>query len=406
MNIYTQKKTNTRFIFVLVCLLMPGFACHALAVDEPNQSIRIVSKEEMPVILNLISTYIRENYENIKTWSGEIEKNITWVHSGSSAENVYKKAAHAIGEAPQTLVQKAEDKIKFAVDKKKNFVFVNTLREKPSKFLDYKSGNEVGDSGPRPISSSIIAKPDFLLKAEDYIFAKKTGHLLHNKVEKKSSDLDQRSGLYKGTYDPRKVFFPSGGFTWNIIDSLIQRIDKYGQIEFDGYRFKIEEYKEANDIEYKIIEPSIVNMERRKPEDYAILTKIFSRRCGFNITYWEAATGDGKPIQIFKYEYEYIDGIYLPKKVLEQIYKNETVIAEYESIYNNNKVNQELSPGTFELTNLKLIDGDVLADKISNKEYEYKDSNLIFVKGLPIQSNGKQETAPPKKIDVNEPNKP
>ncbi|OHB55872.1 MAG: hypothetical protein A2173_04730 [Planctomycetes bacterium RBG_13_44_8b] len=376
------KKSRIKIVFVFVCFLISGFACKALGAAEPNQAVRIIPNEETPAILELIANAIRENYEQIKTWYGEIDKKITWVHTGSLAEELFRNATDAKGAVPKALLQKAEDKITFAVDANKNLVYVDTLRDKPSNYFNYNTGDNVGNSGPSPICSTIIARSDFILKAHSNSFEKGTGRLLHKRAIKEPLKSEPRTGWYKlaDISDPRRAFFPGAGFTWDTLDNLIKRINKYGKIEFDGYKFTIEEHKKGDNIEYKIIEPAVVNMEQSRPEHYAIITMIFSSRDGFNMIYWDVATGSSMVFQEHTWEYELVDGIYLPKRRIIKIYdSNGTVTDEYDSTYNNNKVNQEVSPETFTYNNLGLKNGDKFIDKIEGKEYKYQDANLVFI---------------------------
>jgi hypothetical protein len=383
------KKSRIKIVFVFVCFLISGFACKALGAAEPNQAVRIIPNEEATAVLELIANAIRGNYEQIKTWSGEIDKKITWVHKGSLAEELFRNATDAKGDMPKVILQKAEDKITFAVDANKDLVYVDTLRDKPSNYFNYNTGDNVGNSGPSPIWSTIIAKPDFILKANSHSFEKRTGRLLHKRAVKEPLKREQQTGWYKlaDISDPRRAFFPGAGFTWDILDDLIKRINRYGKIEFDGYRFTIEEHKKGDNIEYKIIEPSVVNLERSKPEHYAILTMIFSSRDGFNMTYWDAATGSGAVFQKHTWEYEIVNGIYLPKRRIIKIYDTNGIVTdEYDSTYSNNKVNQEMSPETFTYKNLSLKNGDEFIDEIAGKEYKYEDANLVFVKDLPAKT--------------------
>jgi len=377
MNSYKRYRIKTILVCVLLWFLISGFAYQALGAEEPNQIVRIITEEGMPIVLELIANNIRENYERIKTWSGEIDKRTTWVHTGSLAEDIFKNATDAKGETPEAILQKVEDRITFAVDAKKNFVYVDTSQENPRKYFNYKTGNDLGNSRSRPDYSTIIAKPDFLLKSEAYSFEKRTDRLLHKKAEKKPSEREQQTGWYKykDVSDPRRVFFPGAEFTWDNLDWLIKRLNRTKKIEFDGYSFKIEERQKGDVIEYKIIKPSVVNLERSKPEHYAILTEVFSSQCGFNMIYFEAATGSGMVFQKYTWEYEFTNGVYLPKRVIVELYDSKGKLTdEYDSTYENNKVNQKIPPGIFEYTNLKLMEGDVFVDEILKKQYRYKEA--------------------------------
>jgi hypothetical protein len=378
MKFYTPRQNGAEIVFVLLLFLTTGYTCQVLAGEDVNQSVRIIAEDEMPLILGLIASDIRQNYERIKTWSGEIDENITWLDTGAGAEKIFKKATNAKGETPESILQKAEDKIVFAVDANKNLVYVDKFRTK-NQYLNPITGIDIGRRSSTQIKSTTIATPDYIIEASPYSYEKGTGRIRENRAVKKLPKLKSQSGLYEGKYDPRKAFFSSADFTWDDLGSLIKRIDDFGKIEFDGYRFKMEEYKKGDNIEYKIISPSVVNDERSKPEHYVILTMIFSNKCGLNMTYWEAATGSGQVLQKYTWEYEFVNGVYLPKKLIVKFYgpKGE-VTNEYDYTYKNNKVNQEISPGTFECTNLNLKDGDVLVDEISKEEYRYEESTHTF----------------------------
>jgi hypothetical protein len=59
-------------------------------------------------------------------------------------------------------------------------------------------------------------------------------------VKKPPKQLLQ-NGLYEGRSDPRRAFFPGADFTWADLDWSIKRLNKSARIEFDGYKFQMEE---------------------------------------------------------------------------------------------------------------------------------------------------------------------
>ena len=78
-------------------------------------------------------------------------------------------------------------------------------------------------------------------------------------------------------------------------------------------------------------------------------------------------------MQKFTWEYELVNGAYLPKRVVKKHYGLDGEVAlEKENTYVNNKLNQKIPSETFEYTNLKLKDRDIFIDEILNKEYRYK----------------------------------
>jgi hypothetical protein len=375
-KIYRSSYTIIAVLCILSLYFLPTeHSSDALAVEPSPSSTRLISEEEMPAILTLIANDIRDNYQRIITWSGEIDQQITWVHTGPLAEDIFKNATDAEGNTPEAILQKAEQKVTFAVDAKNNLVYVGTSQVKPRKYFNHKTGKDLGSSRTASHWSAVIARPDYLIEAGPIRFEKKTGRILKNKAVKRPSKQEPQTGWYaqKDIFDPRRAFFPGADFTWDALDSLIKRLDTYGKIEFDGCELKMEEQIKDDIVEYKIIQPGVVNLERSDPNHYVLLTKIFSSKCGFNMTYFEAAAGSGTVFQKFTWEYELIDRVYLPK-TLVQVYYDTTgqVSSQKNYTYVNNKLNGQIPSGTFEYTNLGLGDGDVFIDEITDKQYLFR----------------------------------
>jgi len=380
MKIYKQYYTKKVLVYALLWLLMTGYSYQAPAKEPSGETIRTIPYEEMPIILDLIANQIRGNYERIITWSGDIDVKINWLWTGTKAEDFFKRFTDAKGEIPEAILQKVEEKTIFAIDAKKNFVYVDKFREK-NQYLNGTTGIDLGRRSTGPICSTLIARPDFLLEAEPQSF--KNNKIIHRKASKRPSQQDPTTGLYEGVNDPRKTFVPGGIFTWEHLDSLVNWINKNGKIEFNGYRLKIEEHQEGEIIKYKMIQPVIISLDGNDPNDYDYILKtvIFSSRYDFNMIYWEITSGGGIPLQKFTWEYESVNDVYLPKRVVEKHYgSNGEVALEKESTYINNKLNQGIPPETFEYVNLNLKEGDKFIDKIEGKEYTYQDEKLIPVK--------------------------
>ena len=380
MNIYKLYYTKKILVYVSVWFfLMIGQYYQAFADEPSGQTIRIISEEEMPVFLDLIGNRIRDNYERIITWSGEIDVKINMLHTGDNTENIFKNLTLGTGETPEAILQKAEEKTVFLIDANKNFVYIDNFREKPCKFLNHTTGKDLGSrtSGPHssgPYWSTLIVRLDFSLEAKPKSFDIIDNKIIQRKVVKKTSPRkESRTGLYNRVDDPRKIFMPGAISTWELHNILTRKIERFGKIEFDGYKFQMEEHQKGDITEYKIILPGVVSMERSSPEDYSIETKVFSDQYGFNLIDYQITNGSGKLLQQFTYEYELINGVYLPKRVLRKDYRsNGEVGIEKDCAYTNSKLNQKIPAEKFEYTNLKLKDGDIFIDEILKKEYRYK----------------------------------
>jgi len=383
MKFYRQFHIRKISVYVALWFLITGLYYRGSAENLSSQTVRIIPYEEIPIILDLIANQIRDNYRRIITWSGEIDVKINWLWTGAKAGDISTKLTGTKGQMLASILQKAEERTAFAIDADKNFVYIANFREKRCRFLDPMNEANLGimswpySSGPT--GYTVIGKPDFLLKATPQSLDRKENKILHRKAIKKPSKLESRTGLYENMDDPRRILMPGGGYIWDHYDKLIKKINRFGKMEFDGYSLKMEEHKEGDIIVYKIIEPSIVNPQRSSPDHYIIKTKIFSSQYGFNIIYWEVASGAGIPLQEFTWEYELVDGVYLPKKVTEKHYRlNGEVAEEKDYTYINNKLNQKISPETFTYKNLGLQNGDKFIDKILDKEYTYQDGELTL----------------------------
>lgn len=378
MKLYQRHCARVIIVYSFWFSLIAVHLCQASTGNPSGKTLRIISNEETPAILTIIANEIRDNYEQISTWSGEIDVKINWLWTGTKAKRYFRDFTDAKGEAPESILQKVEQRVTFAVDTKKEFLHVDTLRENPSKFFDSKSGRDLGNGGAHPHWSTLIVKPDFLIRVTPQALERKENKIIRRKAEKKTSRRESSTESHKHiihSSDPRREFFPSGEFAWNNLDRLVKRIEKFGKIEFDGYSLSIEECQKGDTVEYKVIQPSVVSLERSDPNHYVILTKVFSSQYGFNMIYWEAASGGGIPIQEFSWEYELIGGVYLPKKVTKINYMpNGEIDTKKEYNYANTKLNREIPPDTFEYTNLKLREGDIFIDKILNKEYRYEEN--------------------------------
>lgn len=347
--------------------------------DDENMPISMTSSmksrnityDDIPKILNLIGNKIRDNYERIITWSGEIEVKKNWLWTGAKAEDIFNKYTDANGVIPEVIQQRIEEKIVFSVDVRNNFVYLNKNRLR-NQYLNHHIGTDLGRRSEILHHSICIARPDYCIKASPYSF--KNNKVINNRAEKKSSQLDSRTRLYKGiNFDPRIVFMPGAISPWDWHDRLIERINRFGKIEFDGYQFKMEEQKQGDIIKYKIVVPSVVSLSRNSPEDYIIDTKIYSSQYGFNLIYHRITNGSGKLLRIYTYQYELVDDVFLPSKVTYKEYNTEgQVTVEKDSTYSKNRINNKISQKTFEYTNLNLKDGDVFIDEILKKKYRYK----------------------------------
>ena len=125
MKTYRHSCYAGKFVVrVLLCVFLMTWYSHQLPAVEPTgEIVRDISDEEIPAILNLIAGRIHDNYRQIHSWSGEIEFNVNLVDVGAKAEESFQ-FTDKVGEAPEVILQKIEEKHFFAVDCDKNYVYI------------------------------------------------------------------------------------------------------------------------------------------------------------------------------------------------------------------------------------------------------------------------------------------
>jgi hypothetical protein len=196
MNSCKQLYSKRIICLLLVWLILTGFARQALWAEDPNQPIRNITENEMPAILQMIGSHIHDNFKRINTWTGEINENITWIHTGTSAKNLFENATDTKGTAPNAIKQKVVDKIVFAIDANKDCIYIDNIREKPSQYFNQDTGGDLGNSKSTPYRYTIISKPEYLLKSEPRSF-NKNNEIFRMRAVKKAPKQDLRTGLYR-----------------------------------------------------------------------------------------------------------------------------------------------------------------------------------------------------------------
>jgi len=156
---------------------------------------------------------------------------------------------------------------------------------------------------------------------------------------------------------------------------VLQYIDKYGEWNVDGYALKVEEHANGNTVKYRIQQPGIIG-----PGNYLFVTRTFTSEKDFNMTLEETTNQDGKLLVRITRDYELIDNVHLPSKVLERHFGEDGKIThEKVSIFKKSKINRSIPAETFTYKNLGLKDGDKFVDKTLNKEFTYQKGNLIAI---------------------------
>jgi hypothetical protein len=367
-------------ILVIGIICLSGWLWSAVPVfaseSSADETVReITEPNEMIAVLDLIGTCIQGNYSKIQTWTGQAEVEIKYLHTGKNAQEIFQSFTDGKGEPPIAILQTINEQFEFAIDTQKNFVYTDSFRIRPSQYVDPITKQDLGNKGSNPYRLTSIAVPDYLIQAKPKSVDSKEKQIIASWAKKVSSQRDLSTGLYNEMDDPRMAFSPGGVFPWKSFDLIQDKIQKNGRIEFDGYQYKIYEIKRGDQQDFKIIHPAVINLERSSPEHYVITTKICSEKYGYNFTEWKIARGDGLLLTEYFWEYDLVDGIYLPKIYIEKQYNSTgEVIREKRSLFIRNTINQPIDPEIFGYKSLHLTNGDLFIDEMENKKFRYNES--------------------------------
>lgn len=330
-----------------------------------------VDSNRIPEILTMISNRIRSNYERIKTWQGEQEFTIDTIYEGAEAKRKFDTRTDGIGKTPDIVVWHIEGRTQFAVDLEKDFLYRKVTRENPPRYMDFETGRDLGTKS-MPSQKISIVTPEYYINCLPYTM--RDGAITSRKFVKKVRQKGLTcTNLSPPVSDPRECFVV-GRPIWETFGRLLQDMELHGEVSIDGYALKVEERKDGNDTEHRIQIPGKVS-----PIDYLFKTMVFSGNKGFNITSVEETMSDGKLLHTKTWDYDLVNGVYVPSRTTEQIFERKNGELSYEAKYTfkNQKINQSIPAETFTYKNLGLQNGDKFIDKISDREYTYQDGELI-----------------------------
>ena len=366
-----KKILNKTKLCTFVLLTLLNFVAEGLGNSIEN-NFQPVPPDQMSGILTMISNETQSNYDKIKTWQGKVDVTIGRIYEGTKAERVFKNQINGEGEVPRKVKRLVETTVEFAVNSEKGLFFDKKFYRSPVRYIDPDSGRVLGTKSIVG-STTTIATPEYritnvpFIKRKDVIITRKASK------EKRAFKKDCPT-CKKDIFDPRIEAIDGRAFRGSFL-FLINYIEKHGEFSIDGQSLRIEKHVAGTTTEYRLEIPS----PQTSPGEFVFTTMIFNSDKGFNISLSETRTADGKLYNKVTWEYEAINGVYLPASTMIQIFKGENAVLdnERECIYTNLKLNQAIPEETFTYKNLGLENGDKFIDKILNKEYTYQDGEFI-----------------------------
>jgi len=370
-----KRILNKTKLCTVVLLTLLNFVVEGLGNNTEN-NFQPVPPDQMSGILTMISNETQSNYDKIKIWQGKVDATTGIIYEGTEAERVFKNKTDGVGQVPKKVKKLSESTVEFAVNCEKGLFFDKKFYRSPLRYIDPDSGRVLGTKlivG----STTTIATPEYritnvpFVKREDVIITRQA-------VKEKRAFQESCSTCRKDIFDPRYEAIDGVAFRETFL-FLLNYIEKHGEFSIDGQSLRIEKHVAGTTTEYRMEIPS----PQKNPGEFVFTTMIFNSDKGFNITLSETRRPDGKLFQKAIWEYEVINGVYLPTRTMIQTFRGENaeLASERECIYTNLKLNQAIPEETFTYKNLGLQNGDKFIDKIQDKEYTYQDGELVPLEG-------------------------
>ena len=371
----TKIMLDVRTISVAVLFISLGLLDIGASGTPATSEYEAVEANRIPQILNMISTQVRNNYERIKTWQGKVDATIDYIYEGPVAAKVFQEETDSTGETPKLIRHHIESIIEFAVDVEQDFLYVSHYCEKPFRYEDLETGRNLGAKGI-PNSSRTILRPDYYLRCSPNTTIE--GVVINRRAVKETRKKEPGRVTCDDphVYDPRESFGLPLQPVWVTFPRMIRLINERGEYGRDGYVLKVEERTRANITEYRIQKPGKVGSDL-----YLFHTSIFSSEKGFNVVSQELTDANDMLITRSTWDYELVNGVYVPNKRIKQNFERTSGILTLESrsTFEGIQINHSIPLDTFTYKSLGLENSDVLVDKILAKEYILQDGMLVEV---------------------------
>jgi len=117
------------------------------------------------------------------------------------------------------------------------------------------------------------------------------------------------------------------------------------------------------------------------PKVYISYNLVCSSGAGFNVVSFSITDEKGRVIENKIWDYDLINGVYLPVQKIEQNfdYLSGKLNKQSTITFMEQKANNPINSDVFTYKNFDLKDGDKFIDKTLNKEFTYQKGNLIAI---------------------------
>ena len=351
----------------VVVMLILSFS----ATAETNE-FSVVSSDQIAGILSMIANRVHDNFLCIHTWQGETSVTRYVTYKGARAENVFKTHTRGVGKIPEELDKMTESTTTFNSDLDKGFFYAEVTQTSPSLYVDRASEKEIPTSSIPRKRVSILTSQYHLHCSPSRI---KDGCVIQRKAIKEA--LPQEQGCQSGqpaVFDPRELFdFRSP--VWEQFPRILKYMREKGVYAVDGQALKVEQRQLPGEVQYRVHMPGKISLN----SDNIWMIYIFSSKVGYNMLSSEQVIDKGRIFHRRSFEYQPVDGIYVPSKVTYETFDPEdgNLSQMKTQIFEKVSLNHLIPVEKFTYKSLGLEEGDVFEDRILDKKYIYKQGEFV-----------------------------
>jgi len=371
-----NRKNLITKIIVCAALIFPA-GCFATAQNEVFQA---VEAERIPGILRSISKQTKENFEQIHTWQGELESSRYFIHKGGMAKGTFERHTDAAGASPNEIAELDSSFIVFRCDLDKGLFYSKVCRQTPTRYFDPADGRDLGTKSITDCGSHIVTG-EYRLSSDTSVLRK--GEVVQRKATKEKIEKDDSSYVGRQPVYLPGYLFDIKSQVWEYYPFFAKNIEEKGEYVLNGLALKVEQRTLDGDVQYRVHEPLTFNVF---DINNIWTVRTFSTNAGYNMISSETRSADGGQLMHQKsMEYQKVNGVYVPIRGTEDKfdysdYKDFSLRTHKEWVFKNVRINEPIPAETFTYRNLGLKDDDKFVDKILDREYIYKNEELVPIK--------------------------
>jgi len=381
------KNIIIRITFGLVVLFILSFPGWAETESNKHQcKWEPVNPNEITNILAMIADRTKKNHNKINTWQGKTETvTVSWEKDNEILREQFRNEKVI----PDEIKKYQEFTREFAVDVNNGLLYDHHCPNDLFEVTDVKTEEEIQlKSGMAMDNGTYILTPDYHLNYYKFNFVydkNKNKSITHTAVKYPRSE-DEKGDLTCGSgnkmypiYNPLENFKPSGDYPWEELEKYAAYIDRVGLTStLAGYTMEVKVEKcDFGDVEkYRVTLPSVAS---GGPKVYISSAMVYSSNAGFNVVS-SSFTVNNILIENQEWDYELINGVYLPVKITKNSFdrKNGDLNKKSTSTFTEQKVNHPINEEVFTYKSLGLQEGEIIEDKIDNKVYIYKNKGELI----------------------------